>query len=248
MDIVKYLKRIHYNGDITPTFQTLKKLQWSHLMNVPFENLDIHRKIMINTSNLFEKIVVGNRGGFCYELNGLFYELLMQLGFDVKLISARVYQKDVGFGPEFDHMSIIANMNNVKYLVDVGFGDFALQPLELKLNEELPDPAGIFKIIPADEQSRLVMKKTSYGEFIPQYLFTEISRQSGDFDEMCMYHQTSIQSHFTQKRICSLPLGNGRITLTGNNLKITKDQIVTVKEIKEEEIPGILWEYFNIKL
>jgi N-hydroxyarylamine O-acetyltransferase len=248
IDIVKYLNRIHYKGEIIPSLQALKIIQRAHLMNVPFENLDIHRKVSIDITNLFEKIVFRNRGGFCYELNGLFYELLKQIGFDVKLISARVYEQGKGFGPEFDHMSIIARINGLDYLVDAGFGDFALQPLEIKLDKELKDPAGIFKIIAYNDQSKLVQKKSTEGEFIPQYLFTEIARNPNEFNEMCLYHQTSSQSHFTQKRICTLPLENGRITLTGNTLKVTRDHAVTTKPCKEEEIPGILWEYFKIKL
>jgi len=248
VDIVKYLNRIHYKGELTPSLQALKMLQWAHLMNVPFENLDIHRKVSIDTSKLFEKIVDRNRGGFCYELNGLFYELLKQTGFDVKLVSARVYEQDKGFGPEFDHMAIIAHVNDMDYLVDAGFGDFALHPLEIRLNQELKDPAGIFKIVASQEQGYIVQKKNSEGEFIPLYLFTEIPREPNEFDAMCMYHQTSNQSHFTQKRICTLPLGDGRVTLSGNTLKVTRDQAVTTIPFKEDEIPGILWEYFKIKL
>ena len=58
-------------------------------MNVPFENLDIQNKIKIDLDNLFDKIVIRNRGGFCYELNGLFYKLLKQIGFAVRMVSAR---------------------------------------------------------------------------------------------------------------------------------------------------------------
>ena len=45
------------------------------------------------------------RGGFCYELNGLFRRLLAELGFSVSIASGRVYiASDDRFSPEFDHM------------------------------------------------------------------------------------------------------------------------------------------------
>ena len=60
----------------------------------------------------------------------LFYRLLESLGFKVKLVSARVYDKETGFGPEFDHMAIIAKVTEEKFLVDVGFGEFAFFAVE----------------------------------------------------------------------------------------------------------------------
>ncbi len=75
MDTEKYLNRIKYSEPLEPNLDTLKKLQKSHLLNVPFENLDIHNGIPIELSvdRIYEKIVNQNRGGFCYELNGLFW-------------------------------------------------------------------------------------------------------------------------------------------------------------------------------
>jgi arylamine N-acetyltransferase len=92
MEISKYFERVHYNGAIVPTLQLLNTLQKLHLLNVPFENLDIHYKVPIelNLTNIFEKVINKRRGGFCYELNGLFYKLLRSIGFHVKMVSARV--------------------------------------------------------------------------------------------------------------------------------------------------------------
>src|SRR5271157_4958068 len=68
---------------------------------------------------LYEKIVVRRRGGFCYELNGLFSQLLTALGFQVQMLSARVRRDDGGFGPEFDHMLLKVELEQ-PWLVDVG--------------------------------------------------------------------------------------------------------------------------------
>ena len=72
MDIQQYLQRINYVDSIHPTIEVLSKLQLMHLMNVPFENLDIHNNTRIDLTNLFNKIVTRKRGGFCYELMAFF--------------------------------------------------------------------------------------------------------------------------------------------------------------------------------
>src|SRR6185436_1903286 len=86
MDVQACLKRIGYNGSIDVSYETLCNLQRSFLLNVPFENLDIHlgRRIEIDPESVFRKVVNERRGGFCYELNSLFHDLLAELGFDVE--------------------------------------------------------------------------------------------------------------------------------------------------------------------
>ena len=72
-----------------------------------------------------EKIVVHNRGGFCYELNGGFAWLLRQLGFEVTYLNARVYSRDGRLGMEFDHLALLVSIagSTDRWLADVGFGD-----------------------------------------------------------------------------------------------------------------------------
>ena len=107
MDIAAYLERIDYRGSQAPTAETLRALQEAHLLTVPFENLSIHsdERIILEDDAFFDKIVTRRRGGFCYELNGLFAALLRGLGFEVDMLSARVANAAGEFGPEFDHMT-----------------------------------------------------------------------------------------------------------------------------------------------
>jgi len=246
--VKKYLERINYRDEINPSADVLTKLQHSHLLNVAFENLDIHLGRKIEISNSYDKIVNHRRGGFCYELNGTFFQLLKVLGFDVKLISARVRNKELGFGAEFDHMAIIATIHDTKYLVDVGFGDFTYSPLKIVLNALQNDRTGTF-IIKQHDNEYLVVGKMQEDNFMPNYIFTETSRQMNDYVDMCNFHQTNSQSHFTQKRVCSILTDRGRITISGNTLKKTEDGVVTETELaNEEEFDKALWNYFKIKL
>lgn len=249
MNIESYLNRINYRGPVTPTLGVLSNLQYNHLLSVPFENLDIHKNLKIDLTNLYAKIVIQKRGGFCYELNGLFYQLLIEIGFTVKMVSARVYDGKKGYGPEFDHMALIVIINNDNYLVDVGFGAFSMYPIKIALDKEVHDPGGVFRIETFDETYLIVKKSVADAGFLPEYLFSERERLIGEFQEMCNYHQTSDESHFRQKIICSLPTKSGRITLTGDTLKLTNNS--EVKEIKlknEMEFQRELWNHFGIKL
>src|SRR5512142_614057 len=109
MDVKTYLARIYYHGSVDPTLETLCALHRAHMQAVPFENLDIplKRPIVLDEELLFDKIVNRRRGGFCYELNGLFSALLRKMGFNVRRLSARTANAGGGFGMEFGHMTLL---------------------------------------------------------------------------------------------------------------------------------------------
>ncbi len=101
MDITAYLNRIGYHGPREPTIETLRALHLAHLLAVPFENLSIGigEPIVLDQAALFDKIVLRRRGGFCYELNGMFAALLRALGFDVTMISAGLRARTAALAP-----------------------------------------------------------------------------------------------------------------------------------------------------
>src|SRR5215217_3776307 len=106
MDLATYLTRIQYFRPVKPDAQSLQGLQFAHMLTVPFENLDIElrRPIQLDRQSLWDKIVINKRGGFCYEVNGLFALLLEEIGFDVTYLNARDYHlQDDTFGIDFDH-------------------------------------------------------------------------------------------------------------------------------------------------
>src|SRR6266511_6128170 len=132
MKVQTYLERINYDGPVEPSAETLRWLQVAHLLAVPFENLSIHahEPIVPDDHALFRKIVSRRRGGFCYELNGLFAALLRAIGFEVVILSAQVANADGQFSPDFDHMALLVTVDE-PWLVDVGFGDSFVEPLSL---------------------------------------------------------------------------------------------------------------------
>src|SRR6202158_381013 len=133
MDVQAYLRRIDYQGPLTPGIDLLRTLHRAHLFTVPFENRDIHlgRGIVCDERRILHKIVNEKRGGFCYELNGAFAALLRALGFRVPLLSCRVARQDGSYGSEFGHRTLRVDLEE-PWLADVGFGDCFLEPLSLR--------------------------------------------------------------------------------------------------------------------
>lgn len=230
----KYLSRIGLNDEIIPPdANSLKLLQRQHLLHVPFENLDIHlkRPIVLDKEKFFTKIVGENRGGVCYELNGLFNKLLRDIGFQTRIVSARVFDGEKGFGPEFDHAAIIVTIGELEFLADVGFGDFTAGPLRFVVDIEQQDREGVFAIRRADGGYFEVAKRIS-DAWVPQYIFRPVGRDLSEFAEMCDFQQYSPDSHFRKGKVCSLMTESGRKTLTD------KSFIVTVAGEKTEKPVG----------
>jgi len=231
-DMAAYLERIGYCGSLTPDAETLRNIHRAHLFEVPFENLDIGwgREIRVDQEAFVRKIVEHHRGGFCYELNGAFAALLQALGFTVTLLSARVPCADGSLGPEFDHLTLRVDLDE-PWLADVGFGDCFVDPLRLRIGLELEQRGKWFRIVEAGDSLRLERREAE-ARWRTEYLFSLKPRRLGEFAEMCHYHQTSPQSPFTRKRVCSRATPEGRITLSDMKL------ITTSNGSREERVLG----------
>lgn len=251
MDVNAYLERINYQGSLEPTAETLRQLQVAHLSAVPFENLSIHAKqpIILEDGALFTKIVEHRRGGFCYEANGLFAALLRALGFKVDMLSAEVADSAGGFGPDFDHMALMVWLDE-RWLVDVGFGDSFREPLRLDERGEQIQGRRAYRL-EAEGDYLILMQRDEDddgGKWEPQYRFTLQPHTYADYAEMCRYHQTSPQSHFTQRRICSRATPEGRLTLS--EMRFITTSAGGVREERtlanQEEYETVLREHFGI--
>lgn len=240
MDIEAYLDRINYTGSRAPTAEALRQVHCAHNLTVPFENLDIHlgRAIILDEERLFEKTVCQRRGGFCYELNGLFAALLRELGFNVTMLSARVYL-DGKLGLEFDHMVLLVQLAE-RWFADVGFGALFMEPLRMDDKKPQIQKNYAYRIKQYGNNWKLMARKTG-DPWKAIYRFTLEPRQLQDFSEMCHWHQTSPKSWHTQNRICTRATPDGRITLRETKLVITKDkdrseQVISTKEEYEEAL------------
>jgi N-hydroxyarylamine O-acetyltransferase len=248
MDPDRYLERIGYTGPRQPAPETLAQLHRAHLHAVPFENLDIPlgHPIALSLLSFYDKIVRRRRGGFCYELNGLFGWLLEQLGFAVTLLSARVFHQGQP-GPEFEHILLLVQAEK-RLIADVGFGDSFLEPLPLveTIKDERYDTS--YRLAKS-EAARVLQRRRPGSEWEPQFSFTLAPRRLADFTAMCRRLQTSPESAFTRKAVCSLPTADGRVTLSGSRLILTAGGRREEREVASaEEYRALLWSYFGIEL
>ncbi|MEO7911344.1 MAG: arylamine N-acetyltransferase [Roseiflexaceae bacterium] len=259
MDTQAYLRRIHYHGDLAPTAATLRELHRAHLLAVPFENLDIHlgRPIQLAQEALFEKIVMHRRGGFCYELNGLFAVLLRELGFEVTLLAAGVARANGSFGPPFDHLTLLVriqaeptthSLQSELWLADVGFGDSFREPLRFVEAIEQEQDGRAYRLDRDDGAHFTLMQGAGVG-WEPQYRFTLQPHTQADYADMCHYHQTSPESSFTRKRVCTLATPDGRVTLSDLALIVTANGERTEQTLADEiAFHAALREYFGVDL
>lgn len=242
MNIDAYLKRINYNGPRDVSAETLRALQVAHLTSVPFENLSIHagERIVLDEDALFTKIVEERRGGFCYECNGLFAGLLRAMGFDVAMLAAGVAQRDGGFGPIFDHMTLMVRLDE-RWLVDVGFGESFVEPLLLDTRADQVQGTRSFRLIDSEDHVVLLLRNENE-DWQPQYRFTLQPYTFPDYEEMCRFHQTSSESHFTKNLVCSRATADGRITLSGMRLITTSGP----QRLREEQTLSSSEEYDRV--
>lgn len=235
MKLETYFRRLRYDGPSAATPEVLFALHQAHHLAVPFENLDIwlKRRIVLDEESFYRKIVGEGRGGFCYELNGLFAAILRQIGFSVTLLSARVARPDGQFVPEFDHLVLRVDLEQ-PYLADVGFGEAFQQPIPLH-DGCLEQQEGIRYRLRTVGERWIAERQNTGGDWNQMYDFSLIPRQLADFAEMCDYHQTSPDSTFTRRRICSLALPDGRVTLADLRLILTRGAQRTERNLRDEQ-------------
>ena len=267
-DVQDYLDRIDFSDWAAldgqePSLGLLRALHEAHLLAVPFENLSIHygQPIVLDEAALYDKIVHRHRGGFCYELNGLFAWLLRRLGFEVSLLSAGVARGDGTFNPDFDHLTLrVHHLEGADWLADVGFGDSFRRPLRLwpAVEQDGADErwyrlrqgnAGGHNDRPGERgpDAYWILEQYADTRWQPQYRFTLQPRDLTDFTARCEYQQTSPASHFTRQRICSLALPRGRISLSDRRLITTIDGQREERVLEsEDEYRAVLAERFGV--
>jgi N-hydroxyarylamine O-acetyltransferase len=186
MEVGAYLERIGYHGPHDPTEETLAGLQRAHLLSVPFDALDCHlgNPVTIEPADAYRKVVGARRGGFCFELNGLFAWLLEELGFAVTRLAARpVIGADGALAPPAAHLALLVELGG-RRLADVGFGvPFALEPLDVDDRGEQVRAGRAFRVY--EDPGGLVAEATGLETLPRAYRFTLDPAPPGPFAASC---------------------------------------------------------------
>lgn len=246
-----YFRRIGlvYNPAEKADIDLLKKLHYAHVVSVPYETTDIVDGISLSLEDdeLYEKIVTERRGGYCFELNGIFAWLLRELGYNVDEYFARFLRGEPE-PPKPRHRVLAVTINGSKYLCDVGVGSKAPRfPLVMKENIEQEQCGEVYKFIKDDFLGWIIMEKTG-NEWTPYFSFTENRQLKKDFYTPSFYCEKHPDSPFLYNMI-SLKTETGRYTVDKNEFRIWENNAVTdSRTVSDEELEKICVEYFGMTL
>jgi len=211
---------------------TLATLQRAHVTSVPFETLSIagapgdgaatpraadgREGVELALPQLYEKLVARERGGFCFELNGLFGWLLGELGFDADRVAGRVDES-----PPANHHAFVVHLDR-DHVVDVGIGGSRMRrPVPLG-GTVVEDGAGYaWRVVDSDRPEldyRVETRDPDDDGFERRYAFDATPRPLSYFAATCDYLQSAPESPFTGDPVVSVATADGRKKLQADAL------------------------------
>lgn len=221
MKLQDYLHRIGYQGDLLPTLEVLTALQRAHVCSVPFENLDVQfrRPVSLAVEDAYEKIVNKNRGGWCFEQNGLFGWALAALGFDVTRMAASVMRQERKHAAEANHLclKVTCPQSDAAYLVDVGFGGSLLRPIELRESQTYQAPFHI-GLQELDDGRWRFWEDIGRGKF--SYDFFAHGADESALQTQCDFLQTDASSMFVLNTVAQLRTPDAHKSLRGRVVSV----------------------------
>ncbi|MBS4099426.1 MAG: arylamine N-acetyltransferase [Sulfuricella sp.] len=242
-----YFARIGYDGDARADLATAEALMRCQLFSVPFENLDVQagKVVSLVPEEIVAKIVGQRRGGYCYEVNGLFAMALEALGVPYRMVAAR---------PMFypmrrprTHMALVAELDGTHWLIDLGFGSYGIRaPLRLDHHGEVAQDHDTYRLSRPNEREYLLQARVD-GEWANQYAFDLSYQEWIDFMPANYLNSTHPDAIFVQKLLVVLHNPEGRAILLGNRLKTVTRGVAETREIGKDELPQVLREAFGLE-
>ena len=251
VDLAAYTARIGYTGPLTNSVETLVGLHRAQAFSIPFENLDIHlnRPIGLDAASFERKLLAGQRGGYCYELNGLFRLVLLELGFPVTCLVGRNLLAGHPLRPRA-HQVLLVEAGGQPWLADLGFGTNGLvEPIPLAPGPEHQQFFDHYRL-QAAPQHNLHLQLRMLGEWQSLYTFTLDEAQPSDYQMMNFYYSQSPESPFRKQRICTRAAPGYRASLLDRELKIRRpDGHITATTLADDEAyEQALATYYGIRL
>lgn len=140
-----YLQRIGLVDIPKQDARGLSRWLAAHRQSIPFENLDIPlgAGIAVDADSVFGKLVGARRGGYCFEQNRLFSDMLASAGFANRAMLARVrLQVPEGQTPPRTHVLLLVDLAGEDWIADAGFGGSFVPPLRLEDGAKARTPDG----------------------------------------------------------------------------------------------------------
>ena len=260
MDACHYLDRIGVDPDgVAVDHESLGRLQRAHVEAVPFENLSIVGDpvgaergdgVTLDPDALYEKVVARERGGYCFELNGLFHGLLRAVGFRAERVAACVLDEDGSVGTPANHHTNLVDLDR-RYIVDVGL---AVPPLRRPLpldGEVRTDAAGTgWRVVESErpDADYLTQCREPGGEWTDRYVLRDRPRELSYFRASCDYLSTAPESPFTGDPVVTVATPDGYKKLGRETLTTTSGAETSEREVAEDEWHDVLEAEFGVRV
>lgn len=248
-NIEQYLRRIGLEQRPEISLAGLQQLHRQHFFTIPFENFDIPLGcgIDVTPAAIYHKLVNHQRGGYCFETNGLLLQALQAFGFSAKALLARVHLSETPSGRS--HQFSLVSIDGQDWLVDAGFGSQTpRQPLPLTKNMELNTDLQSFQLI-EDPQFGFILQQHNGEQWENLYSFDLQPVHQGDIEYANHCTATMPTSTFTNVWCAALPTATGINTLLNHTFKETKDEQVKTQELNQDDTyMDALEEHFGIQL
>lgn len=252
IDLDAYCARIGYDGARTPTLATLRALHARHTQTIPFENLSpfTGETVVLDLPSLQDKLIRRRRGGYCFEHNLLFWQVLNEIGFGVSGLAARVrWNVPDNVVTARSHMLLLVNLQGESFIADVGFGGMTLTaPLRLETGVEQATPHEPFRLLRSGDVYTL---ETQLAEvWKPVYTFDLQPQHLADYEVTSWYLANHPQSHFVTGLIAARPEADRRYALHNNRYAVhhldgdTERRLLT----SLDELKSVLTGAFQIEL
>jgi N-hydroxyarylamine O-acetyltransferase len=189
-DLDAYLKRIGLRGH-----PGIAEIHRAHVTSIPFENLDPRRgkPVSLEPDDLERKLVIGGRGGYCFEHNLLLKAALEELGAQVEPILARVGQR--GTERSRTHLLLRVSCDGEVWHADVGFGrGTLLAPIPFGPGDEHVQDGWRFRVIA--DGPELILQTVREEQWIDGYTFVPEPVPLIDIETSNWYTSTHPRSPF----------------------------------------------------
>jgi len=247
--LTDYLRRIHYSGHASADTATLHAIMRHQLFSVPFENLDVQAGQIVSLvpEEITHKLLHQARGGYCYEVNGLFAMALEALGIRYRFVAARPMFYPVR-RPK-THMAVVAEVEGRQWLCDLGFGSYGIRaPMALDgLDSDIVQDFDTFRLS-RDANDEYLLQAKVEGEWCNQYGFDLTPQEWIDFVPANYLNSTHPDAIFVQKLLVVQHRPEGRLILLGDILKTITASGVEKRQLTEDSIADVLQNRFSLTL
>ncbi|MFL1513050.1 arylamine N-acetyltransferase family protein [Pseudomonas prosekii] len=247
-----YLQRLGFSTPPAPNLETLRQLQLRHTGAFAFENIAtvLGEPVLIDLPSIEQKIFQQNRGGYCYELNGMFLVLLQTLGFDARGITGRVVMgQPEGAWTARTHRLSLVTLDGVRYISDVGFGGMVpTAPLLLDTEAEQPTPHEPYRI--EQHVDGYTLRAKVGEEWRAMYIFDLQRQEDIDYTVGNWYVSTHPESSF-RKQLMAARTGDGwRRTLNNGSFAIHRigEESQRRQVADADDLIALLSDEFGIRL